>query len=480
MKRIKAAIPFVVLLLGACGGGGSDSTAVSSTPAPSTEAGGSPPASGTTGTGTTGTGTTGTGTTGTGTTGSGTPAPSPPSRTPVSTPAPSAPAPSNPVPGPVPGPATGPQGGHAAKAIENVFTGTLAIRENGQLVGWGGSSCNLGLGLINAPSGPVVVGSDFTAFAPSDSQTHVFAIKTNGDLYAWGNSDEILGIGASGAVAPCIAPRKILSNVTRASAGIAVTLDGTIYRWGHRVYDPALAGTARDSARTVASPEPYTEIGTGWVDAASLVNTIALVRSDGALYSAGYQDSSDRGTLGVGTPGTLGSIQAPRVQQIGSAKNWTRVWKGDFGFFAANGDGELWGWGQNTQRELGDGTNVNRPAPVRVLGPGAPIIKVVRRGDVGFVLRADGALYAWGENGNKVFGDGTTTDAETPRQVQSATKDISVNRESEGYAVRANGDIWAWGLNVRSTNLLNCKACVSTGTGAARYFDPVLTDAFPQ
>jgi len=68
--------------------------------------------------------------------------------------------------------------------------------------------------------------------------------------------------------------------------------------------------------------------------------------------------------------------------------------------------GVLWAWGANGEGQLGDGTTIRRSIPIRVnnLDEGKAIVaaRVAGGGFVGgghtLVLRADGTVWAWGEN----------------------------------------------------------------------------------
>jgi alpha-tubulin suppressor-like RCC1 family protein len=93
-------------------------------------------------------------------------------------------------------------------------------------------------------------------------------------------------------------------------------------------------------------------------------------------------------------------------------------------------DGTVWAWGDNEHGQLGNGTITNSITPVQVKGPGGvgyltDVVEVAIGGEVGeekttYALKADGTLWAWGDNETGFLGNGTQTDSTTPLQVKNA------------------------------------------------------------
>jgi len=58
------------------------------------------------------------------------------------------------------------------------------------------------------------------------------------------------------------------------------------------------------------------------------------------------------------------TVDKSTAVQIGTATNWVYVSAGTASSFAISNDGKLWGWGLTNFSVLGDGTPIQRNAPV--------------------------------------------------------------------------------------------------------------------
>jgi len=92
---------------------------------------------------------------------------------------------------------------------------------------------------------------------------------------------------------------------------------------------------------------------------------------------------------------------------------------GYFHSMAVKTDGSLWSWGLNDHGQLGDGTNNDHNAPLKV----ADNVTYVTAGDFySMVVKTDGSLLACGLNYSSQLGDGTTVDRSTPVKVMDGVK----------------------------------------------------------
>jgi alpha-tubulin suppressor-like RCC1 family protein len=105
------------------------------------------------------------------------------------------------------------------------------------------------------------------------------------------------------------------------------------------------------------------------------------------------------------------------------------------------------GWGNNQTGEVGDGTTVNRLAPVLSIGLAGT--SAMSAGSVhNLAITSSGGVVAWGHNHSGELGDGTTTDRLSPVPVTGLAGMVAVSAgTSFSLGVRGDGAVFAWGNN---------------------------------
>ena len=113
---------------------------------------------------------------------------------------------------------------------------------------------------------------------------------------------------------------------------------------------------------------------------------------------------------------------------------------------AIRADGLVWAWGNNDFGTLGDGTKVDQLSPIQVdLGP---VDRIIRGGYHAIALRPDGTLASWGRNNWGQLGDGTFVDHLTPAPVSLLAGVAEMAQASNrGMAILTDGTLWSWGEN---------------------------------
>jgi len=154
---------------------------------------------------------------------------------------------------------------------------------------------------------------------------------------------------------------------------------------------------------------------------------------------------------GDNTQGQLGDgSQNARVTPyvIPSLTGITQVAEDGNHALALDSSGAVWVWGLNLSGEAGNGTHgANVLTPQRVPGLSG-VVQVATGGASDYALKSDGTVWAWGYNAHGELGDDTTLNRLYPSQVPGLT---GITKISAGggaaFAIRADGSVMAWGNN---------------------------------
>jgi len=270
---------------------------------------------------------------------------------------------------------------------------SFAITNSGELWAWGGNRYGqIGDGSTQNRSSPVKIMDDvvYVTMPSTVPNSHVgdgarsYAIRSDGGLWAWGHSgsydvpwDVALGDGRS---ENRYSPIQILEDVTSVVpthiGGYALTANGTLWGWHGTIIISNFENNEWVTTEIEAQryPTPVME------NVASISsNARFAITTSGELWSLG---------LGLEPAWVMNNV----VYATGSgASN-----------FAITTNGELWAWGQNRLPShwrpspvLGDGTTVDRDAPVRIMGD---VVSVTTMGNITYAITTDGNLWGWGTN----------------------------------------------------------------------------------
>ena len=120
---------------------------------------------------------------------------------------------------------------------------------------------------------------------------------------------------------------------------------------------------------------------------------------------------------------------------------------GGYHTVALKADGTVWAWGDNQYGAIGDGTQTDRTAPASVSGLTNVVAVAAGRWHT-LAVKRDGTVWSWGYNGSGQLGDNSTTMRLTPVPVSGLTDVIAVAAgQTHSLALKKDGTVWRWGDN---------------------------------
>ena len=112
-------------------------------------------------------------------------------------------------------------------------------------------------------------------------------------------------------------------------------------------------------------------------------------------------------------------------------------------------DGTLWGWGSNPYGNLGTNNITSYSSPVQVGTSSWSSVSAGGGTNVLFTMaiRSDGTLWGWGRNTNGNLGTNNITNYSSPVQVGTSSWSSVSAGGSHTMAIRSDGTLWGWGYN---------------------------------
>lgn len=292
---------------------------------------------------------------------------------------------------------------------------------------WGlGSSGQVGDSEYQDRQGPVRVSPAFDALTSSRETT--LALR-DGALWGWGY--DVFGQGyvgepavlASGIVGAAVGD----GHQCRLASGGALTCAGENYagQVGNGTFDRVLP--------------PGAVVAGSWRAVFAGRDATCATRTDGAvddrLYCWGRKVLvGSPAAADVATP--TAAVLSRGVQHVAFGAN----------FGCARADGEAWCWGVNYAGQLGDGSNTDSAAPVRVAVPG-DIVDVDAGDEHACAVTADGALWCWGHADQGQLLEPLTGQRMQPTQLPGGGwRDVACG-DHFTCAIKADGTRWCFGTN---------------------------------
>lgn len=324
--------------------------------------------------------------------------------------------------------------------------------------------------------------------------THGFLLDPGGTLETWvlreahsGMAPDWLGLGHNNALPNyTLASISGLAGVIAAAAGdacsFAVLGDGRLLAWGDNSGSGRLGTTSQRVVEAIASWGPSSNtpvpVATKFdaVDVSSQDSHVLALARDGSVYTWG---KGDLGQLGIGplpvinfkthTPAAMTYVPFPvRVPNLSDV---IAISAGRRHSLVVLKDGTVRAWGENNLGQVGDGTTINRNAPVPVQGV-RNAVAVSAGAAFSAALLADGTVMMWGGFGGWAFANRGGAPPEPIPKFVTGVRGIKAIASGVSHlvALTETGTVMTWGDNTfndlgRGTRAASTPAIISELTG---------------
>lgn len=278
---------------------------------------------------------------------------------------------------------------------------------------------------------------------------HSLALKNDGTVWSWGeNTNGQLGRSAtpSPSIAGLVLKDQVngLASITAIAAGgshsLALDSSGQVWAWGYNKYGQL--GQSGDKALVDQNlPQPVTGIKAPVLAIAAGGAFSVAVDNNGTVWAWGYNGFGQLGNNSTTDSNVPKQVVLPDGTFLLNIK---AIAAGMDHVLALDGNGAVWAWGYNGLGQLGDTTTINRSTPVRVQiitdSSTTPVqvqdftaalitssftvdgvSPILAAGHHSLARKADGTLWAWGDNAYGQLGFAPPSNLETfitaPRQV---------------------------------------------------------------
>jgi len=347
---------------------------------------------------------------------------------------------------------------------------TLLLTPTGTVEAWGlNAEGQVGNGTTTDQHSPVAVSglSGVTIAALVGGDEHSVALASNGTIYAWGyNGNGQIGDNTTTTRTSPV-HLSISGTVTEIEAGydhtLALKSDGTMWAWGSNSFGELGNGNSAQSK----VPVQVSGISSGAAQLTAGNEDSFVLKNDGTLWVFG---SNRNGQLGCGASSTYSNAQ----QVLALGRRGLMIACGTDHSLALTSTGTIYGWGDNSNGDIGDGTTSQRSLPISITFSGltGTLTALAVGGNRSLALDSNATVWSWGDN---PIGDGTNNEAHAPAHLTTLSS-ITVIAEGRDHsmAVDSGGHIWTWGQNANgqlgdstTTNRISpVEVLNTTGTGS--------------
>jgi RCC1 and BTB domain-containing protein len=279
-----------------------------------------------------------------------------------------------------------------------------------------------------------------------DDGNEVIIVSKDDKVFAFGdNKHGCLGLGHNNAVKePEIVDELCDQQIIDISYGtyhvLALTKDGKCFSWGFNAYGQLGNGTEHDSY----APRFINGLNNNTIAQIKCGYWHTFVLSEcGDLYGFGYNTD---GEIGCGntahqlTPIKINGFDGKKIASIACGGGHS---------LALTESGSVYSWGWNPYGQLGVGNYKNELIPVKIILNDSQIVKTITCGyDHSLLLTIDGDVYAFGENRFGELGNGTNYNQTIPLKINERIKfkDIACYHSTHISVAKAdNNHCYVWG-----------------------------------
>ena len=307
---------------------------------------------------------------------------------------------------------------------------SLALKRDGSLWAFGSNEDGqLGDGSRTDRYTPVKIMSNVAMMSASGDYSLI--LKKDGSL--WGCGYNSYGrLGNDDTSTRITTPAKIMDDVSTVAAGgfhvLAVKTDGSLWTWGHNEQGQLGDGTTTDRSSTMKIMDNVASVAGGSYKS-------YIIKKDGSLWACGWLDG--RANYSWNYQLTPKKIM-DNVKSVSAGTGSTLVVKTD---------GSLWGFGSNDDGQLGDGSTEYKENPVKIMD--GVLSASTCRGSFfhhSLIVKDDHTLWACGSNFRGQLGDGTEVYRLTPKKIMEGVAS-AVAAETHSLIAKTDGSLWTCGGN---------------------------------
>jgi alpha-tubulin suppressor-like RCC1 family protein len=334
----------------------------------------------------------------------------------------------------------------------------VALDRKGTAFGWGyNNNGNLGDNTTISRLTPVSVsGAKKTFCEISGGGQHVLGIDKNGRLWGWGyNTLGTLGDNSFTNRCTPVSVAGAVKTFCTISGGYrhstAIDKNGRAWGWGYNRYGQ-IGNNAGGIGVCVITPVSVVGAVKTFCKISAGVNSTIAIDKNGRAWGWGYNYAGqlgDNSTISRLTP----------VSVLGTVKTFCQISAGGNFCIAIDKNGRAWGWGINSNGQLGDNSAVSRLTPVSVAGTVKTFCKIAAgelSGNFSVGIDKNGKAWVWGSNSEGFLGNNThdlAVSVLTPVAVYGNKTFCQISAGSAiAYAIDKNNRLWAWGRRIRLGN----------------------------